>query len=242
MIINHIQILVVFGIPNNFIDYHYSLFPGYFLFLRTLLPLVQKSILLQYNISLVQRQGKPQATEMSTAANKLCSYILREEWLIGGFIEMVFNNCNVFVYSDVMFCMGVDYYSYTGFRTLDVWLTALKNERLKSDSLNVILNELKRNHDCLTEEELQHLLMQFPFVSDENEATYVIDELLDNSIVVRNQDKYTVVANYRDSFSRHDHAIVILPPTFPYSSLFSALDCVLRQEHVFVVIMLNYDM
>ena len=97
MIINHIQILVVFGIPNNFIDYHYSLFPGYFLFLRTLLPLVQKSILLQYNISLVQRQGKPQATEMSTAANKLCSYILREEWLIGGFIEMVFNKCNVFV-------------------------------------------------------------------------------------------------------------------------------------------------
>ena len=241
MIINHIQILVFFGIPNNHIDYHYSLFPGYFLFLRTLLPLVQKSILLQYNVSLVQRQGKPQATEMSTAANKLCSHILREEWLIGGFIEMVFSKCNVFVYSDVMFCMDVDDCSFTGFRTLDVWLTALKKERLKSDSLNIILDELKGNHTCLTEEELRHLLMQFPFVSDENEATYVIDELLDNSVVVRNQDKYEVIVNYHDSFARRDHAIVILPPTFPYSSLFSALDCVLRQEHVFVVMMLSYD-
>ena len=171
---------------------------------------------------------------MSTAANKLCSHIIKEEWLIGSFIEMVFSKCNVFVYSDVMFCMDCSSYSCAGFRTLDVWLTALKKEQLKSDSLNIIVKELKQFHGSMTEDELCHRLMQFSFVSDKNEAMYVIDELLDNSVIVRKQHIFEIVSDH-DSFSHRDHAIVILPPTFPYSSLFMALDCVLRQEHIFVM-------
>ena len=192
-------------------------------------------------MSLEQCKGKPQATEMSTAANKLCSCVLREEWMIGSFIEMVFSKCNVFVYSDVMFCMNAHYWSFAGFRTLDVWLTALKKEHLKSDSLNIIISRLKEITGLVTEEELRHMLMRLPFVSDENEATCVIGELLDNSVIVRNQDKFQVVSNYYDSFSRHDDATIILPPTFPYSFLFSALDCVLQQEHLYVNVIMGLD-
>lgn len=81
-----------------------SLFPGYFLLLRTLLPLVQKSIVLQYNVGVRRRKGLAPATELAQSAAKCCNCVIEEEWMLGSFVEMAMRFCNLFVYSDVMHC------------------------------------------------------------------------------------------------------------------------------------------
>ena len=70
-----------------------------------MLPLFQKAILLQYNVSLQQRQGQPQANEMIAAANRLWPVIIsEEEWIIGITTDMLFHRCNLFIYNDILFC------------------------------------------------------------------------------------------------------------------------------------------
>ena len=70
-----------------------------------MLPLFQKAILLQYNISLQQRQGQPQANEMIAAVNRLWPIIIsEEEWIISITIDMLFHHCNLFIYNDILFC------------------------------------------------------------------------------------------------------------------------------------------
>lgn len=87
------------------IDFPLSLFQGYFLLLRTLLPLFQKAILLQYNVSLQQRQGQPQANEMIAAANRLWpNMVAEEEWMVSTTFDMLFHHCNMFIYNDILFC------------------------------------------------------------------------------------------------------------------------------------------
>ena len=70
-----------------------------------MLPLFQKAILLQYNVSLQQRQGQPQASEMIAAVNRLWSIIAsEEEWIVSITVDMLFHRCNIFVYNDILFC------------------------------------------------------------------------------------------------------------------------------------------
>lgn len=85
-------------------DFAKSLFPGYFLLLRTLLPLVQKSMVLQYNVGVSRRKGLAPATELAQSAAKCCNCVIEEEWMLGSFVEMAMRFCNLFIYSDIMHC------------------------------------------------------------------------------------------------------------------------------------------
>ena len=94
-------------------DFAKSLFPGYFLLLRTMLPLVQKSIILQYNVGVTRRKGLPPATELAQSAAKCCNCVIEEEWMLGSFVEMAMRFCNLYVYSDIMHCRNRAFFSHS---------------------------------------------------------------------------------------------------------------------------------
>ena len=77
-------------------------------------------------------------------------------------------------------------------------------------------------------------LLQLPMISDETVAKNVIDELISHSILHKHGELYALHMRKRDRFCIPDIEKIELPPTFPFSTLFHVVDCLLQQDHLYV--------
>lgn len=77
-------------------------------------------------------------------------------------------------------------------------------------------------------------LLQLPMITDETIAKNVIDELITQSILHKHGELYGLHMRKRDRFCIPDVEKLELPPTFPFSTLFHVVDCLLQQDHLYV--------